>query len=91
MIYLGIFVAVALLGIGGLWVSQKRQFRKTNSVDGFRSSLERISAGHSVTNMRPGPRAPSSHTGSSRRPAPLDPARREAAKRRLEQRRAARP
>ena len=91
MVYLGIFVAVALLGIGGLWVAQQRQLRKTNSVEGFRSSLERISTGPVITTKRPGPVAPRPHAGPRRRPAPLDPARREAAKRRLEHRRASRP
>ena len=90
MMYLGIFVAVALVGIGGIWWSQKRQFRKANSVEGFRTSLERISTGTIVTGKTSSSIGPRSRSGA-RRPAPLDPARREAAKRRLERRRAARP
>lgn len=91
MIYLGIFVAVALVGIGAIWWSQQRHLSKSNSPEGFRSSLERISKGPVITAPRPGSGAPRSHAGSGRRPAPLDPARREAAKRRIERRRAARP
>ena len=89
--YLVIFLVAAGLGIGALWLYQRRQQKLLNTVGGFRSSLEKIST-HQInipgkpierraTHMRP---------GGSRRPEPLDPARREAARRRLERRRAAR-
>lgn len=90
MMYLAIFVAVSLVGIGSIWWTQRRQIRKVNSVEGFRTSLERISTGSIVSTKTSPSVAPRSPSGA-RRPTPLDPARREAAKRRLERRRAARP
>jgi hypothetical protein len=90
LVYLGIFLLVAAGGIVGLWWSQRRQRMHLRSVHGFRSSLERISTRAVVI---PGAsreqKEPTSSDGS-RRPEPLDPARREAAKRRLAHRRAAR-
>ena len=96
MTYLVIMVVVALAGILTLWTQQRREHAHLQTADEFRSSLEHISA-------RPDPRVlrlerggrsvPQSRGGRVRpagRPAPLDPARREAAKRRLEARRAAR-
>ena len=94
MIYLAIFAIIAMAGITTLWVHQSRQRRHLDSVDGFRSSLEKVS-GHDVDLPAP----PQERTEREdvaravrirRRPEPLDPARREAAKRRLERRRAAR-
>lgn len=91
MVYLGIFLLVAVAGIIALWWSQRRQRMHLRSVDGFRSSLERISTHHVAI-----PTASSNHRTEvvtrprdTRRPEPLDPARREAAKRRLARRRAA--
>lgn len=92
MVYLAIFVVVAAFGIGSLWVHQKRQRRHLNSVDGFRSSLQRIST-HDVTVPKSRPERTgwtSPLPSGRRRPEPLDPARREAARMRLERRRAAR-
>lgn len=91
MTYLIIFLLAAGGGIGALWLYQRRQRRLLTKVGGFRSSLERISA-HTISipdkpvergTVAVGP-------GGSRRHEPLDPARREAARRRLERRRAAR-
>ncbi len=91
MIYLVIMVAVAAAGITRLWLQQRRESARMNTVDGFRESLERISSqqGHRTervvnrSSTRPGMRT----TG---RPQPMDPARRAAAKRRIEARRRAR-
>ena len=91
MLYLAIFLVVAMSGIGALWVYQRRQRAHLNSVDGFRSSLERVSQGPALRPRvsRVAPQTPRKTDG---RPSlqPLDPVRREAARRRLEQRRAAR-
>ena len=97
MIYLAIFAIIAMAGITGLWVHQSRQRRHLESVDGFRSSLEKVS-GHdvdlsAVPHERPERKEVEAVVRAvriRRRPEPLDPARREAAKRRLERRRAAR-
>ena len=91
MIYLAIFVIVALAGISALWINQNRQRRHLHSVDGFRSSLERVTSHdieipHPRTERREMARA----VRIKRRPEPLDPDRREAARRRLERRRAVR-
>jgi hypothetical protein len=88
VIYLAIFVLSACAGIGALWLYQRRQRMHLDSVDGFRSSLERISTGKIVVPRNRG--AASERPGGPRRPEPLDPARREAARRRLERRRATR-
>jgi hypothetical protein len=91
--YLVIFLAVAGTGIGSLWLYQRRARRHMDSVDGFRSSLERISM-HEIkipdAPVRPERSVAPARPSGSRRPEPLDPARREAARRRLERRRAAR-
>ena len=91
MIYLAIFVIVAMAGICALWINQNRQRRHLHSVDGFRSSLERVSS-HDIEIPRPRPerRDVARAVRVRQRPEPLDPARREAARRRLERRRAAR-
>lgn len=91
MVYLAIFLVVAGGGIGCLWLYQRRQQSHLDSVDGFRSSLERIST-HEI--VIPTAQLERRHTPissvSRRRPEPLDPERREAARKRLERRRAAR-
>lgn len=91
MIYLGIFLVIAVCGISGLWWSQRQQRMHLRTVGDFRSSMERIST-YKVA-IPKGPRerieAPAQSRGR-RRPEPLDPAIREAAKRRLARRRAAR-
>jgi hypothetical protein len=91
VIYLAIFAIIAMAGITALWVNQSRQRRHLESVDGFRSSLEKVSS-HDID--VPAPREERTDVARAvrirRRPEPLDPDRREAAKRRLERRRAAR-
>ena len=96
MVYLLIMVMVASAGITRLWLLQRRQRAHLTTVDGFRSSLERISE---QTRARPaGIRrtGPSRPQGAVNRPRPIsrggaiDPARRAAAKRRIEARRRAR-
>jgi hypothetical protein len=87
--YLVIFFVVASAGIAAIWFRQRRELRHLNTVDGFRSSLEKIST-HQVRAPGPRMRLPdAAPRARSRRPEPLDPARREAARRRLERRRAA--
>lgn len=88
--YLVIFFIAASAGIGALWLYQRRQSRQV-SVGDFRTSLERVST-HSVTIPRKHTehRTDPARPAGRRRPEPLDPARREAARRRLERRRAAR-
>ncbi|MDQ3940982.1 MAG: hypothetical protein M3238_06515 [Actinomycetota bacterium] len=91
MIYLGIMLLVALVGIGSLYVQQRRQRAHLETVEGFRASLEKISP-HAM----PGPfrraaaagRRPTSKRAPGRA-VPMDPARREAARRRVEERRRA--
>ena len=89
VIYLGIFLIAAAAGILVLWWSQHRQRKHLQSVDGFRTSLERISAHHVAIPDAARERRTAPRPGGRRRPEPLDPARREAAKRRLAHRRAA--
>ena len=90
MVYLTIMVLVAAVGIGSLWVQQRRQRAHLETVEGFRSKLEKISP-HST----PGPFRQASVTRRPARrrvpgrPVPLDPARREEARRRVEARRRA--
>ena len=91
MIYLAIFLVVAVTGIAALWLYQRHQRMHLRSVHGFRSSLERISM-HQVAIAIPRAErkaVPSTPRGR-RRPEPLDPARRAAATRSLARRRAAR-
>ena len=91
MLYLAIFLVVAIAGIGALWVYQRRQRAHLNSVDGFRSSLARVSQGPALRPRISRAASEISRTTDGReRLQPLDPVRREAARRRLEQRRAAR-
>lgn len=91
MIFLAILVVVAGGGIGSLWLYQRRQRSHLHSVNGFRSSLERISTYEVVV-----PTARTERHSISIKPVgrarhePLDPERRAAARKRLELRRAAR-
>lgn len=102
MFYLAIMIVVAAAGILRLWLYQRKERTRLTSVDEFKSSLERISAGTgALTPVRPTKRVrminearvvvdsrPSSNVGHAH-PAPLDPNRRAAAKRRIEARRRA--
>jgi hypothetical protein len=98
VLYLFIMVLVAAAGITRLWLQQRKDNTRMNSVDGFREGLERIAG-----QQRPRPQDPRQaarrparrpvaprRMTSGLRPQPLDPARREAAKRRIEARRRAR-
>lgn len=44
MVYLVIMFLVAAAGLASLWVQQRRQRAHLETADGFRSSLERLSA-----------------------------------------------
>ena len=92
MTYLVIMVVVAAAGILRLWVQQRRQRTRLNSVAQFRTGLDKISGpspiGRAPADRRPG--TPGGRTRLDARPQQLDPIRREAAKKRLEARRAAR-
>ena len=104
MIYLVILVLAASVSIGRLWMVQRRQRAHLQTVDGFRSSLQRLSEPASLAPVRvrpadgpqvavrrdPAPRRLATPRMAHRRPEKLDPARRAAAKRRIEARRAAR-
>jgi hypothetical protein len=88
-LYLVIIVVIAGAGIGRLWWIQRRHTTSLQTVDGFRSSLERLSAqqggptDHAAARPSAGPDDPVSDPYLE----PLDPERRAAAKRRLEARR----
>lgn len=75
MIYLIIMFLVAGVGLASLWVQQRRTRAHLETVDGFRSSLEKLSAAPVV-----GPRrraaAPRRSAGVPRRVAATSPARR---------------
>lgn len=89
--YLVIFLIAACAGIGSLWLYQRHQRKLLDSVGDFRTSLERISThGATIPHKNIERRPVKVGPGGPRRPEPLDPARREAARRRLERRRAAR-
>jgi hypothetical protein len=104
VIYLVILVLAASVSIGRLWMMQRRQRSHLQTVDGFRSSLQRLSepailapvqarppARRKVVVRRdPVPLRIAMPRTAHRRPEELDPARRAAAKRRIEARRAAR-
>jgi hypothetical protein len=92
VLYLIVMVVVAAAGITRLWLQQRREHIRLGSPDGFRESLERISA---ETPRRPttrrsdrGPLRSDRSYGTPR--PPLDPERRAAAKRRIEERRRSR-
>lgn len=89
MTYLVIFMIVAGAGIAGLWIHQRRQRSHLGSVNGFRESLERITARDIVIPEEHADH-PTTPRGAGHHLEPLDPARREAARRRLEARRAIR-
>lgn len=87
--YLMIIVVAALFGITRLWLLQRRERAHLDSVEGFRSSLEKLSEQSSIY-YRPLRRTRASRPATERggrRPVPLDAERRDAARRRLEQRR----
>jgi hypothetical protein len=96
--YLGIMLAVAALGLLRLWLLQRKERRADwRDIDNVRASLERLASQPASVNTRPGrsERTRSDLTKrlshrNGQRLTPLDPARREAAKRRIEARRAAR-
>jgi len=104
MIYLVILVLAASVSIGRLSMMQRRQRSHLQTVDGFRSSLQRLSEPATLAPIRaqqparrkmavrrdPVPRRIATPRMAHRRPEKLDPARRAAAKRRIEARRAAR-
>ncbi|MFP5297931.1 MAG: hypothetical protein ACLGHL_02960 [Actinomycetota bacterium] len=93
MLYLAIMVFVAVVGITRLWLQQRREGARMNSVDGFREGLQALSTPSDVQPARrPVRSSPARPTAArtARGPQPLDPARREAAKRRIEARRRAR-
>lgn len=89
-------VLLAAAGITRLWLQQRRESARLDSVDGFREGLQKIATQQvgrePITQKRP-TRRPARRPvqmGSGMRPQPLDPARRDAAKRRIEARRRAR-
>ena len=97
-----IVVAFAAAGILKLWIQQRRERGNVSSIDGFRTSLERLSTPESADGIwSPDPiveerRADIPRTGArtgSARPesqsSPLTPERRAAAKRRIADRRRA--
>ena len=92
MVYLMIMVAIAIAGIGRLWLIQRRHATSLETVEGFRSSLERLSGNPDTSPVLPETR-PARATDPKNKPVsdpylePLDPQRRAAAKRRLEARR----
>ena len=104
MIYLVIMFLVAGTGLATLWVQQRRERAHLETVDGFRSSLERLSHAPVVRRRRrpaaaarAGAPRRAAVTTPARRGAPahrssrhsLDPARRAAARKRIEARRRA--
>ena len=92
MVYLVLIVAIAIAGIGRLWWIQRRHATSLETVEGFRSSLERLSANSDAPFLQSEPR-PARAAGQEDKPVsdpylePLDAQRRAAAKRRLEARR----
>jgi hypothetical protein len=92
VVYLVIMVAIAIAGIGRLWWIQRRHATSLQTVEGFRSSLERLS-GNSDASAVPSKPRPAPGADPKNKPVydpysePLDPQRRAAAKRRLEARR----
>lgn len=89
MLYLVIMVVLAAAGITRLWLQQRREGARLDSVDGFREGLQALSAPDKDRTQvrRPATRPQTSRV--TRGAQPLDPARREAAKRRIEARRRA--
>ena len=91
MIYLVIMLLLAGVGLANLWTQQRRQRAHLETVAGFKASLQKI-APHAAPGpfrnaMRAARRPQSRRTPG--RAVQLDPARREAARRRVEERRRA--
>lgn len=89
MVYLVILVLAASVAIGRLWLMQRRQRSHLQTVEGFRSGLERLAEPSTPV---PGPRRTTGRVAaptSNGRTLELDPARRAAAKKRIEARRRA--
>ncbi|MFP5351272.1 MAG: hypothetical protein ACLGIB_01745 [Actinomycetota bacterium] len=94
MVYLIIMFAVAAVGIGTLWLQQKRERSHLESSEKFLSSLQKISPDVKPIQRRPGRRPVARGARRSaavrtpgRRPSRSEIARREAARRRVEARR----
>jgi hypothetical protein len=83
VIYLVILVTVAAVGILRLWLYQRRELARMNSIDGFRKGLRAISPEAEL------PATPAQASVPQARPS-WDEDRRDAAKRRIEARRRAR-
>jgi hypothetical protein len=90
LIYLVIMVVVAAVGIGRLWLQQRRQQARLFSVAEFRNGLDKIAAPSAAQPAVADRRPPSPRRRPTHPAQPMDPARRAAAKRRLEERRAGR-
>ena len=93
MVYLFIMVAVATVGIGSLWMQQRRQRAHIETVGAFQESLRKIAPESQPAAWRRRPPARQGRPGvrrGGRRPVPSDAARREAARRRVEARRRSR-
>lgn len=95
VVYLIIMFSVAAVGIGTLWLQQKRERSHLSSSEKFLSSLQKISPDVQPIQRRPGRRPvpqgrrrAGSAGSPSRRPSRSEIARREAARRRVDARRA---
>jgi hypothetical protein len=86
VVYLAIMFVVAAVGMGVLWVQQRRERSHLETVESFQSSMAKISPEAGPRPVRTQKTARREDPGAARR---LDPARREAARRRLEARRRA--
>jgi hypothetical protein len=86
VVYLAIMFVVATVGMGVLWVQQRRERSHLETVESFQSSMAKISPEAGPRPARTRRAARSQESGAADR---LDPARREAACRRLEGRRRA--
>lgn len=98
LIYLVIMLLVAGTGLASLWVRQRRERAHLETVDGFKSSLERLSEAPAIRPRRrtttrrgaaPVRGATPIRPHASARRTPMDPARRAAARKRIEARRRA--
>jgi hypothetical protein len=102
VIYLGILVAVAVVGLLLLWRQQRKARRNVADMGSMKETLERVSLRAPVTSepsshpvghsspLPPGLTPKGTGAARERRLPPLDRARRDAARRRIEARRAAR-
>jgi hypothetical protein len=86
VIYLAIMFVVAAVGMGVLWVQQRRERSHLETVESFQSSMAKISPEADPRPARKQRKARPEPSGVANQ---LDPARREAARRRLEARRRA--